>query len=400
MIAAEGITLRRDGRTLVDDLRHAFRAGCASAIIGPNGAGKSTLLSILAGQLAPDAGRVLAGGRDLAAMSRRERAERIAWLPQNEAQDVPFTAGEYVALGGFGRRSVPDGEVERLLASVGLPDFRDRPVERLSGGEFRLAAIARALAQETPAILVDEIDLGLDLANRALQAEALAARARDTGRLLVAVVHDVNVASLHFDEILLLGRGGRLLAAGPPRGVITKRNLDALYMADLFVHEGGSDGTPVVAAAARRRRQAPTGRRVHVVCGGGEGGAALDALSAAGARLSCGVLNVGDSDWKCALELGAEIVAGEPFSPIDEAARRENLERMRAADATLVIGMPVGTGNLANLEDALAIAREFPGRVRLLSPARFSDHAGGRATALFAQLLRHAETVERPETLA
>lgn len=248
MLAVRDLTFRRGGATAIARFSFEFEPGRAYAVLGPNGAGKSTLLSLLAGLAAPASGGILYAGRELSGIPRPERARLFAFLPQNEAQDVPFTVGEYVRFGAFGR---PGGAAAAagLLDEVGLAGFADRRVETLSGGEFRLAGIARMLLQETPLLLADELDQGLDLANRDRLCALLCGRVRAGGRTLVAVIHDVNAAARHFDAVLLLARGGALLAAGPPRSVVTKPNLDALYLGDFRIFDlPGAEG-PFVAPA-------------------------------------------------------------------------------------------------------------------------------------------------------
>jgi iron complex transport system ATP-binding protein len=176
--------------------------GSAVAIVGPNGAGKSTLLSLLAGLAPPDAGEILALGRPLAGMSGRERAAAIAYLPQNEAQDVPFTVGEYAALGAF--HGVEPTRADLAAVLEGVPTASTGGWRRFRR-QFARRDRARDRAGRDPA--VDEIDLGR------LRAAAFLARARR--RTFVAVNHDVNVAPRHFDTLLLLARAGNL-RRGPP----------------------------------------------------------------------------------------------------------------------------------------------------------------------------------------
>lgn len=209
----------REGRVL-DGIDLELGAGEMVALIGANGSGKTTLLRVVAGTLVPRSGSVELFGRSSAAWSRREIARRIAVLPQTSELPVGMTVAEVVALGRipharsvFGAETADTDAVAAALRDVDAGELAGRQVTQLSGGERQRVLLALALAQEPELLLLDEPTLHLDLAHQ-LALVALLARLRARRRLtVVAVLHDLNLATSFADRALLL-RDGRLEAAG------------------------------------------------------------------------------------------------------------------------------------------------------------------------------------------
>jgi iron complex transport system ATP-binding protein len=216
LLEAQGLAASVPGRTLFDALDLTVRAGECWAIVGPNGAGKTTLLRVLAGLVAPSAGRVCYAGQDAASMAPRERA-----LPRGAAADraTPWRHGPETALIGrhphLGRFAWEGGaDVERAfeaLAKFGLEQLAQRDVRTLSGGERRRVALAALLVQDTPFALLDEPSSHLDIAQQAAALEVFVGLARERGRSLVMVLHDLHLAARFCDHAIAVG-GGRARA--------------------------------------------------------------------------------------------------------------------------------------------------------------------------------------------
>lgn len=162
-LAASGVTVRRSGRVLLDDVSATASPGRVTALVGPNGAGKSTLLAALSGDVAPEVGAVTWGGADLAATPIRERARLRAVLPQSHPATVPFTAGEVIEFGRAPWGEPDPGLRRRVIADCDVAHLLDRPVTVLSGGELARVHCARVLMQDTPVLLLDEPTAALDL---------------------------------------------------------------------------------------------------------------------------------------------------------------------------------------------------------------------------------------------
>jgi len=220
-LAAQSVTVTRDGRNIVDAVTADFAAGMFVALVGANGAGKSTLLSCLAGLLKPDGGGVTLDGRALSAIGRRELARRRAYLPQQLRAEWPIAVERLVALGltpqlpAFG--GLPGGVEPRLTDAIEACDLvqhRYQPATTLSGGELARAMLARALIGDPDIVLVDEPTSGLDPRHALDTGGRLRRLAVDDGKLVIASLHDLTLAARHATHLLVL-REGAMLAFGP-----------------------------------------------------------------------------------------------------------------------------------------------------------------------------------------
>ncbi len=244
-IAVAHLTASYDGQTALVDVSFEVEPGERLAIVGPNGAGKSTLLRALAGLHPPSSGSIRVHGH------APEGHICIAFVSQQSAVDwrFPVTVTDVVSMGRVGRvgplrrfRSSDREIVRRALADVDLVDLAGRRIEALSGGERQRMFVARALAQESELILMDEPFAGLDVHSRDELIHTLDdLRSRDV-TLLVAL-HDLGLASAHFDKILLLKR--RVLGFGSPTDVFTEETLQKAYGSCLRMVQG-EDGVLVV----------------------------------------------------------------------------------------------------------------------------------------------------------
>ena len=249
-LGAVGLDVRYGARVAVQPLDLRLDAGEIVGLIGPNGAGKSSLLRALAGIPAADA-RVRWQDRPLPTLSEVERARAIAYLPQAAQASWPLPVRELVALGRlphrrFGERAAPADEaaVERALELADLSDFADRPIDSLSGGERTRAHLARAFAVEAPALLVDEPTASLDPYHQ-LAVLGLLDEYRRQGRLVVAVLHDLNLALAYCTRLLLMDKGA-IVRDGEPGTVIDAAALAQHYRVGAFLadHDGRRIAVP------------------------------------------------------------------------------------------------------------------------------------------------------------
>jgi ABC-type cobalamin/Fe3+-siderophores transport system ATPase subunit len=214
-------------------------AGQCWGIIGPNGAGKSTLLRLLAGLLRPAAGAVRLEGLPFQEVPLRQRARRIAFLPQHVPNDLSSTAREIVLMGRFPHRrfglfeSADDMRIaDRALAAMGVTEFADRPLATLSGGEAQRVHIAAVIAQEAAVLLLDEPTASLDLYHQLSIFTTLGDLAERSGDAVVVVTHDINLAARFCSHVLLL-HDGRPVATGPPGKVLRPDVLQSVYDVEL-----------------------------------------------------------------------------------------------------------------------------------------------------------------------
>ncbi|MDX2175880.1 MAG: ABC transporter ATP-binding protein [Candidatus Sumerlaeia bacterium] len=240
------------GPALFESLDLAIPAGQFCAVLGPNGSGKSTLLRLLTGWHTPQQGEALLDGTPLRTLDRGAIARRIAYVPQAEEGLFPFQVLEVVLMGRYPRQRgafAREGPADhaaalRALADTGLEGFAGRTLDTLSGGERQRVLLARALAQEAPALVLDEPTAALDLARQRDAFELLSRLHRSEGRTIVVATHDANLAARFADRLLLLDRG-RAAADGAPREVLRAEILEPVFGARLRVLEL-EDGTPQV----------------------------------------------------------------------------------------------------------------------------------------------------------
>ena len=243
-------------RAILHDIALSVRAGEFAVIVGPNGAGKTTLLRAAAG-LVPAEGDLIVGGDDVRHLSPAERARRIAYLPQGQEFYWPLAVRDVVGLGRLPRGagaslSAADHEAVRAaMAATGVTDYAERAVTTLSGGERARVAIARVLATEAPVILADEPTAALDPRYQLIVLDILRRRA-EAGGAVLAALHDIGLAARRATRVIVLD-GGRIVADGLPRDVLTRERLAETFGVTAEIME--LDGAPVVIPWSVTERQ-------------------------------------------------------------------------------------------------------------------------------------------------
>ncbi len=274
LLTAEDLTvgylLRKNApRPVAGPLRLALRPGELVCLLGPNGAGKSTLLRTLAGLQAPLAGRLAVGGVPLAGLGAAARARQISIVLTDRSDAATLTVRELVALGRhphtgwLGALTAHDhDQVRAALAATGTTAFAHRPVGELSDGERQKVMLARALAQDTPVVLLDEPTAHLDLPNRVALMRLLHRLARATGKAVLLSTHELDLALQAADRVWLLPATGPLRTGTP----------EDLVLSGAFAAAFAREGLAFDAATGTFALHAPTGPAVQLV---GDGAAAF-----------------------------------------------------------------------------------------------------------------------------
>lgn len=393
------------GRSVLGPLDLQLARGSFVAIVGPNGSGKTTLLRTLTGAVRPSTGEVLLQGRPLASFYAVEVARLVGVVPQSFNLDFSFTVEEMVAMGRYAHGSrgalgsrlaqgrpeaAPSDQgdpVAAALQATGLTGFSDRPVTQLSGGERQRALIAQTLAQETPTLLLDEPLNNLDL-NHQLETMQLLRSLHSSGRTLVVVLHDLNMAAQYCDQMLLIDQG-RVAARGAPAEVLDPGLILEVFKTRVSVHRQGRRPyvTPIWSEPWRGLSRLVR-RRVHVIAGGGAAGPLIEELVLRGFAPSVGVVSVFDTDYTTAQAYGLEVVSAPPFEPFTDEAMREFDALAKQAEALIVAPVFFGRGNLAPLRSALLTAKAGT-KVIVIDqpPISERDMSGGEAAALLAELV-------------
>jgi len=235
MLKIEALTVSYGTRRVLTEISLEVNSGEVVALIGPNGAGKSTLVRAVSGIIPAKHGKVSMNGEDLLAQTTMQRARCLAVVPQAVSMPPAFTVWETVLMGRtpylnfLGQVSAKDEEIARLaLDRVDALDLAERRVGELSGGEQQRVLLARALAQSTPILLLDEPTSNLDLHYQVSFMETVSSLARQDNLAVLVALHDLNLAARYSDRVALLVDGG-IKAAGTPRQVLTPDLISAVY---------------------------------------------------------------------------------------------------------------------------------------------------------------------------
>ena len=381
----------------VRDVDLTVERGELVGLVGPNGAGKTTVLRAIKGTLDPDAGTVRLAGDRVTALSAAETGRRVASVPQDTGLSFDFRVRHVVEMGRtphLGRFSGHDADdvaaVDEAMAAAGVERFADRSIRAVSGGERQRVLLARALAQETPLVVLDEPTASLDV-NHAVSTLELVSDLVDEGRAALAAIHDLDMAARYCDRIVLIA-DGRVHGDGPPETVFTRKTLDEAFDAAAFVGRNPATGTATVTAFPRTENDADPAR-VHVVGGGRPAARLVARLAAAGHAVTLGIVPEGDA---AAIAVADTVAASAPtvgegsgtdstehgvarvsdpvvtvpsFEQPTDADRETAAGLAAAADLAVVVGEPAGPNRAvvsaaARVEriDAETIAAD-PGRV-------------------------------------
>jgi len=252
MLEIQSLYVGYGSRLVLRDVKFVVGRGEIVALIGPNGAGKTTLMRAVSGVLKPKSGIVRVLGRDLAQLSAAQRAQFLSVVPQ--ARDLPedFTVWQTILLGRtpylgwLGQMSSQDRDrASWALKRVHLQELAQRHIGELSGGEQQRVLLARALAQDTPILLLDEPTSHLDLHHQSILLNLIQELAREKKLAVLMVLHDLNLAALYADRVALMV-DGRLRTIGRPDEVLTSTNLVGAYKVPVHVIPHPDYGTPLV----------------------------------------------------------------------------------------------------------------------------------------------------------
>ncbi len=390
----------RHSQPILEEITLQVRAGEFVGVVGPNGSGKSTLVRALSRVLAPLQGEVLLDGRDLyAQVSARQSAQAIGVVPQSASAVLEFSVREIVEMGRaphlaarpFAALSPDDTRiVGDALRAAGVDGMARRLAPTLSGGEWQRVLLARALAQQPDVLLLDEPTAHLDLRHQRQALTLARDLAQGSGKAVLAVLHDLNLAAEFCDRLVLVHEG-RIAAQGTPAEVLTTAHLAAVYDARVWVRTHPVTGRPLLLAVPESLPNVPSqgGYTVHVLCGLGSGAGLLLALREVGWGVTCDVLADGDLDAEAAGWLDIPFPRLSSFTAMTPELIAEGAAFALSARAVVVAPTPFGPLNAALLGNALA-AQSAGIPVFCLGADNFTarDHTQGTAAPAWNSLLR------------
>ncbi|ELY86599.1 ABC transporter [Natrialba hulunbeirensis JCM 10989] len=366
---------------VLEDASLSIEPGEFVGFVGPNGAGKTTLLRAISGAITPDSGTVTIDDTDVHAVSSRASSRLVAVVPQDTSLSFSFPVRDVVEMGRHPHRSrfaAPTHEdrdaVERALERTRTTDLAERPIDEVSGGQRQRVVLARAIAQETPALLLDEPTASLDV-NHQIETLELVRELVDSGRTAVAAIHDLDLAARYCDRLVLLA-GGTVHDSGTPDEVLTADALAEAFDANATVTTNPVTGTETVTALPDATAVSGTGAEqpgesaasepgdnathAHVLGTGTTAASAVARLATAGYDVSVGPVTPGDAAAETAARLAegavsasdsdsssrtVETVTVEPFAPLSADDRAALESHITQADATVLADLTLTAGN-------------------------------------------------------
>jgi iron complex transport system ATP-binding protein len=243
VITIENLHFSYDKTPVLSDLSFCVENNAFFIIIGPNGSGKSTLLKIIAGIVQPSAGHIHIHEKSISEYPKKSLAKTISWVPQMTSVDFPFTVRDVVLMGRaphlglLGLENKTDIlKAMEALEFTGVAHLAGRNINHLSGGEQQRVFIARAICQDTEILLLDEPTASLDLAHQVRIMDLMEKLKAEKQTTIVMVSHDINLAAMYGDVLLLISKG-KIVQSGPPTQVITFQTLEETYGCTLLVDE-------------------------------------------------------------------------------------------------------------------------------------------------------------------
>lgn len=393
VIAGYGDSIILNGVSL--DIAESEFAG----IIGPNGSGKTTLLRTISRSLAPVSGYVKLDAKNIYSINAREYAKKVAVVPQETLIAFDFSVLEVALMGRsprLGRFSMESGRDVEIaldaLSKTGTAHLKDRPINALSGGERQRVLMARALAQEPDVLLLDEPTSHLDISFQFEIMDLVKSLNKERGLTVLAVLHDLNLAAQYCDRLMVMGQG-TIQADGLPENVITSENIRKVYSAEVWVRRHPTTQRPYIISGVSPKSKKPGKNfdkpiHVHVVGGGGTAAPIFAKLVRRGYKVTSGVLNYSDADQEVADALDIKYVQQQLFAQITPEAHTKHLHIMKTADVVVLTDVPMGNGNMLNIEAVRDAARSGKKAI-VFKPDAIDerDFTSGKATGVVKEIL-------------
>jgi iron complex transport system ATP-binding protein len=388
-----GIECRYGSNKILSDITIEVKPGCFLGIIGPNGSGKTTLLKSISRVLKPHGGSVLIDKEDIYKLNPKMVAQKMAVVPQFSNVGFDFSVMDVVLMGrnphmgDFQMETAKDVEIARkAMELTNTWKFANRPINQLSGGEAQRVIIARAIAQEPKILLLDEPMSHLDIINQIELMDLVKGLCVKNGLAVLAVIHDLNMASRYCDMILML-KEGKIYALGPVNEVMTTQNIQNVFGVDAIVRKNLVTNSPYVIPLSPKKPFEDKKCTIHVICGAGTGTQLLKTFQDEGYNVTAGVLNVADSDLETCELLKVTSVSDPPFSAITNESHEANVGMVKNANIVVLTSVPFGLGNIKNIEAAIeAVKSGITTYVVEDSPIEERDYTNGKATILMQKL--------------
>ncbi|ELZ16702.1 ABC transporter [Haloterrigena salina JCM 13891] len=407
-IAVDGVSRSFGDLPVLEDVSLTVDPGEFVGFVGPNGAGKTTLLRLISGALEPDSGTVTVDGVDVHDVPSKRSSQLVSVVPQDTTLSFSFPVRDVVEMGRHPHRSRFSGPtpedravVERALERTRTAELAARPIDEVSGGQRQRVVLARAIAQATPVMLLDEPTASLDV-NHQLETLELVRELVAEGRTVCAAIHDLELAARYCDRLVMLA-DGEIYRNGRPADVLTGESLSDVFDATATVTRNPITGTETVTAfpndagvGVRSEDESDRRVRVHVLGSGQTAAGVVARLATAGERfdVSVGPVTSGDTAAETARSLEVDRLEVAPFESLSPADLTAFEDRIRNADATVVTESVIdsdGAGTRRLLEAVETVA----GAVVIATRAEDDSSRAGSTTSPE----RERGLVATPETI-
>lgn len=386
------LSFRFGSKEVLKNINMNIKPGAFISIIGPNGSGKSTFLKIISTYLKPQKGIILLGSEEISKLSRKETSKKISVVPQNTSLEFDFKVKDIVMMGRHPYIDRLRGEtvddiriVEKAMLYTNIMMLSDRMFNELSGGEKQRVILAQALAQEPKILLLDEPVSHLDLQHQVEILDLIKKMSISEALTVIAVLHDLNMASVYSDYIVML-KEGSILYEGEPEIVLNHKNIAKVFNIDVYINDNPMTGKPYIYTLSSIPKPEHK-TKIHIICGGGSGLDLIRALSSQGFSLTTGVLNIGDSDWAISKEYQLDIAEEIPFVKISQNAYKKNKELILNADVIVLMPIYFSNANIKNLE--ILLEEEFKNKtIYILDDNNFTkrDFTEDRASSIYKRI--------------
>lgn len=352
-IELSAICVSLQNTQILDSITTSFPSGEFAGLIGPNGAGKTTLLRTINGRLSPTTGTITIAEDPIGSFSSRQLGKRIATVQQTTNLSFDFTVRQIVEMGRhphqsrFTYRKPAPEIIDWAIARTDITHLENRPITDISGGERQRVLIARALAQDTPVLLLDEPTANLDINHQIRTLELARSLVTSEDKTVIAAIHDLDLAARFCDTLYLLDNN-EIVAQGPPTTVLTPQNIESAFGTDVSIVPNPITGTPSVTATHR----VPEAKdlTVHVIGGSGSATSLLYELHQQGYTVTAGIHHETDPEQTAADHLGIETTTAAPYTTYSSSHRTAAQNHVDNADVTILANLPIGPHNRMNLD--------------------------------------------------
>ncbi len=373
---------------IIKDINFNVLKGEFISIIGPNGAGKTTLIKCLADNL-DYTGTVELKGKSIKKYSKKEKARIISVVPQEYTLPFNFKVIDIIKMGrnpykdNKGKEEFKTNKnlIYKAMVQTNTYDLRNRFYNSLSGGEKQRVITARALAQDTDLIYLDEVTSSLDMHHELEIVELIYRLNREEEITVISIMHDLNIASRFSDRILFLNNG-EVVEYDTPEKVFNVENLSKAYNMEMLIRENKLLNYREIVPLRVNRDINEKDKKIHIVCGGGTGEYIIEKLFSEKYDISCGIIHDGDSDVRVCESLNIDCIKEKPFSEFSEKVINDYKNKIQSSDIVLVTDVPFGKHNIINLR----ILKEYKNKKIIILHNKNRDFIDGESDKIIEKL--------------